>query len=528
MKATLPGLRAELTEALDQFDVVVIADLVGRIVDTLYRSVGEVDRRAVRGVLDDLRRQRHHGHVARIAEAAIRTGDDRPAVRRRYVQSLLDRGLVAAAVDMAERQLSALDAAHPDAAELRGLLGRAHKDVALSLRGPERRHVALQQAVSCYLDAYLEDDRRWWHGVNAAALLALAQREGVQLHADWTASQLGERLLAAVEDAGDEPSAWACATAMEAALATRDADAATRWLMHYIGEARGDAFALASTLRQVTEVWQLRPHDPPGDQLIPPLQAALLRAEGGTVHVPIAEAHEGVADHGLEALFGPERYQDVVWFQRGLERCRSVGRVDDSGGDGIGTGFLVDTSMLGRRCPDLLFMTNAHVLSTTSGDALRPDQAMVTFSALEGDGVVHRIRSVIFESPPDALDCALVELATLPDDARGLAMTGQPPMLSEQRRQRAYVIGHPARRRQPQFSIRDNFLVDLDDRLVHYRSPTEPGSSGSPVFNEEWQVFALHHRGHQQMPRLDGRGTYQANAGIRLDAIVAACRDQLG
>lgn len=527
MMATLPGLRAELTQALDQFDDVVIADLVGRIVDTLYRSVGEADHGAVRGILDDLRRQRHHGHVTRIAEATIRTGGDRPAVRRRYVQSLLDRGLVAAAVDVAERQLSTLDAAHPDAVELRGLLGRASKDVALSLRRPDRRSAALQQAVACYLDAYVEDDRRWWHGVNAAALLALAQREGVQLDADWTASQLGQRLLAAVEVAGDEPGAWACATAMEAALATGDADAATRWLMHYIGEARGDAFALASTLRQLTEVWQLEPHDPPGDQLIPPLQAALLRAEGGTVQVPVAETYEGVATHGFEALFGPERYQDVVWFQRGLERCRAVGRVDDPGGDGIGTGFLADTSMLGRRCPKLLFMTNAHVLSTTSRAALTPDQATVTFSALEGNGAVHRISSVIFESPPDALDCTLVELATLPYNAQGLAMTGQPPTLSGQRRQRAYVIGHPARRRHPQFSIRDNFVLDLNDRLVHYRSPTEPGSSGSPVFNEEWQVFALHHRGHQQMPRLDGSGTYQANAGIRLDAIVAACRDQL-
>jgi hypothetical protein len=526
--ATIAGLRVELTEALDRFDDAVTADVVRRIVAAVYRSGGPVDMRAVRGILDGLRRQRHHGHVARVAEAAIRNGGDNPAVRRRYVQSLLDRGQVAAAVDVAERQLSGLDAADPDAVELRGLLGRAYKDVALSLRRPDRRFAALQQAVTWYLDAYVEDDQRWWHGVNAMALLALAQREGAQLDAEWAAPQLGQRLLAAVGDAGDEPGAWACATAMEAALATGDLDAATGWLMAYIAEARGDAFALASTLRQLTEVWQLQPHDPPGDQLIPPLQAALLRAEGGAVEVPVVETYEGVADQGLEALFGPERYQDVVWFQRGLERCRSVGRVDDSGGDGIGTGFLTDTSLLGGRCPEVLFVTNAHVISATSREALTPDQVTVTFSALEGDGEAHRVRRVVFESPRDALDFALVELATLPDNARGLELTGRPPALSGQRRQRAYVIGHPARRRRPQFSIRDNFLLDFDERLVHYRSPTEPGSSGSPVFNEEWEVFALHHRGHQQMPRLDGSGTYQANAGIRVDAIVAACRELLG
>jgi hypothetical protein len=29
---------------------------------------------------------------------------------------------------------------------------------------------------------------------------------------------------------------------------------------------------------------------------------------------------------------------------------------------------------------------------------------------------------------------------------------------------------------------------------IRYRTDTEEGSSGSPVFNEQWQVVALHHR----------------------------------
>jgi V8-like Glu-specific endopeptidase len=34
-----------------------------------------------------------------------------------------------------------------------------------------------------------------------------------------------------------------------------------------------------------------------------------------------------------------------------------------------------------------------------------------------------------------------------------------------------------------------------DGRRLRYRNNTEPGSSGSPVFNFEWELVALHHGG---------------------------------
>jgi V8-like Glu-specific endopeptidase len=58
---------------------------------------------------------------------------------------------------------------------------------------------------------------------------------------------------------------------------------------------------------------------------------------------------------------------------------------------------------------------------------------------------------------------------------------------------------------------------------VHYKAPTEPGSSGSPVFDAKlWQVIALHHRGGKKgMPMLNGKaGTYAANEGIAIQSIV--------
>jgi V8-like Glu-specific endopeptidase len=62
---------------------------------------------------------------------------------------------------------------------------------------------------------------------------------------------------------------------------------------------------------------------------------------------------------------------------------------------------------------------------------------------------------------------------------------------------------------------------------VHYRAPTEGGSSGSPVFNSRlWQVIALHHKGGKiGMSKLNGKsGTYAANEGIAIQSIVAAVK----
>ena len=64
---------------------------------------------------------------------------------------------------------------------------------------------------------------------------------------------------------------------------------------------------------------------------------------------------------------------------------------------------------------------------------------------------------------------------------------------------------------------------------VHYRAPTEGGSSGSPVFNMlSWQVIAVHHKGGRTgMPRLNGiPGTYGANEAISVASIAAAVKKE--
>src|SRR6266446_4101345 len=78
--------------------------------------------------------------------------------------------------------------------------------------------------------------------------------------------------------------------------------------------------------------------------------------------------------------------------------------------------------------------------------------------------------------------------------------------------QRVYVIGHPGGR-ELAVSLYDNSVAGYARQFVHYRSPTEAGNSGSPVFDRRLKCFAIHHRALEDK---------QLNEGIILDEIKKA------
>jgi hypothetical protein len=93
-----------------------------------------------------------------------------------------------------------------------------------------------------------------------------------------------------------------------------------------------------------------------------------------------------------------------------------------------------------------------------------------------------------------ALDFAVIELveAHKVADRPPLRLpTVQPPLA---RGDRMNIVQHPQRQAM-RFAIRNNFFVMPGRRpyLLWYQTDTEPGASGSPVCDDEWQVVALHH-----------------------------------
>ncbi len=64
--------------------------------------------------------------------------------------------------------------------------------------------------------------------------------------------------------------------------------------------------------------------------------------------------------------------------------------------------------------------------------------------------------------------------------------------------ERLNIIHHPQGDLK-QISIRENTFVGINDTKIFYETDTAQGSSGSPVFNDQWQVVGLHHKSIAKM-----------------------------
>jgi V8-like Glu-specific endopeptidase len=246
----------------------------------------------------------------------------------------------------------------------------------------------------------------------------------------------------------------------------------------------------------------------------------------------VGAAIAAVGNKALEKVLGADGVVTLKWYLQGLERCRTVAQVRTLSGEGFGTGFLIRGAALAPSLADeLLLLTNAHVISDdpqvqVDAGSLPSSDAVACFEALEGAPAnEYRIAQVLWSSPPDDLDATLVRLDPALTVKDVLSVSKTLPLCDG--KQKVYVIGHPGGRTLS-LSLHDNVLLDYDDRRLHYRAPTEGGSSGSPVFDQMWRLIGLHHAGSLEMPRLKNQeGTYPANEGILIQRIIQAVQAAL-
>jgi V8-like Glu-specific endopeptidase len=241
-------------------------------------------------------------------------------------------------------------------------------------------------------------------------------------------------------------------------------------------------------------------------------------------------------DVGLERILGKNELLKARYLDLGLAAAGPVGRVTVRGPTRwFGTGFLVSPRLL---------LTNNHVLTTADTAA----SSLVEFDYQEGpDGVPLPVTKVGLDPAAlfvtdRGLDFTLVAIRPAIDARARVADLGYLPMAGGDD---AYVIGenvsiiqHP-NGEMKQLALRDNQVIgESDGGYLHYRTGTMPGSSGSPVFNDEFELVALHHSGvpdrdpaTRQILTADGQPWRQgmgedqvrwlANEGVLVSAILA-------
>lgn len=531
------------------------SDLIARL-RTLDLPLVETELELALDGLQMLRNKRQFELVARLADCLLQSGHRATKVRRLYAQALIDQDLLEAGREQLLKLLE--NAAFPieDPAEyrqVRGLLGRIDKQIYLD-SGPAtgaRLRQALRRAIASYREIYDADSSQLWHGINASALLVLAGNHGIPIPGDndplATGKDLATEMLRRIGrlHRTGKASVWDYAIAAEASLALADYDLAWTWTGRFTADPNCDVFHLASAERQMRQVWGLSSDTEEGARLLQALRAATLSRDDGKVNLEPADLEPGPLDQKtgdeLEKVFGSDRFATVSWWLKGLEASKAVARIGRLVDEGEGTGFLVRGSDLHAALGDeILLLTNAHVVSDDPQiDSLRSDEVVVTFASQDRGQREFRIVEQLWTSPPGHFDASLLRLDSAAEDVAPLRLARSLPQL--QKDYRVYVIGHPGGRGLS-FSIQDNKLLDhgpmtaadkeLELDRVHYRTPTEGGSSGSPVFNRQWRLIGLHHKGSHNMPklnRLQDQGppeTYQANEGISIQSIrTALARD---
>lgn len=513
-----------------------------------------------RAQLDALKEQREFRLLGQLAEELRRHEPEDPKLRRLHAQSLIETGRVTAGMDVLTTLARQLRRDHPEWAEARGLLGRAHKQIFFDAedKTSPAALTALRRAIEHYRAPFEADPvGNSWHGVNLVALLrkarAVGARFGRDLDPDAIARDIAQSLARVPPAARDN---WYHATAAEAELALDHWDEAEGHIGAYVQDARTTAFNLGSTLHQFTEVWDLEESER-GRGIVDALRARILSlgAErpqrpdepGGVVHLKPEQLQRAAtapvpAGPQLQAILGPDGPRTYKWWRTGLERARSVASLRLELLGRFGTGFLVRAGDLVPALGDeLMVLTNWHVVNPQGlGDAMPPEAVEVSFEADDPEQA-YPVSEVVWSSPFDQHDASLLRLKEPPASIQPLPFArGGLPDVSGETKPRVYAIGHPGGR-ELSFSFADNELLDHEGPpagkplnaevcRLHYRTPTEQGSSGSPIFDSSgWRILALHHAGGREIPRLNGvLGVWDANEGVSIECIRIAMQQALG
>lgn len=236
----------------------------------------------------------------------------------------------------------------------------------------------------------------------------------------------------------------------------------------------------------------------------------------------------GIFIHGDDAISDHEAllYRDDLMLETGrlpgliatlqvlLRLAPAVCRIEAmfAGGTGLGTGFRIGSELV---------LTNWHVLHDARNGGTRTHSVTLNFG-YEDDG-----RGGTQASPGFAADVSTI----VADEADDWAIIRPVEPLGDQiptlklsesvnpiENEAAYIVQHPGGRGKRLGYVR-NQVSDFDEHVIHYLTDTEPGSSGSPVFNGSGRLIGLHHAGGTPQTVI-GRPPINKNEGIRIPRVV--------
>ncbi|HKV07164.1 MAG TPA: S8 family serine peptidase [Thermoanaerobaculia bacterium] len=287
-----------LAEALYRHDHSRAVALLGTLAHHVERRPYAYPEKHANADLAALRRERQFKLMQRYSEAVLASGTKNERVRRQYAQSLIEQREFAHALAVLESIVEDERSDPGEVDEARGLIGRACKQQYVDNPAAPEAPAHLRRAIAAYESVYSENPARIWHGINTAACLLRAHRDGLYegdaRRARAIAREVLERI--AVLEVEGRLDVWDYATRVEAFVALEQYEAAPAALTTYLIHPGMHAFEVSSTHRQFEQLWRLD-EDPRGRPLLDRLSAAVERYRAGSV-TSRPESRSGVAEPG--------------------------------------------------------------------------------------------------------------------------------------------------------------------------------------------------------------------------------------
>lgn len=212
-----------------------------------------------------------------------------------------------------------------------------------------------------------------------------------------------------------------------------------------------------------------------------------------------------------EKIIGQNTLRPFDFLRQGARAGEAVARLTVPMGGGLqfGTGFLARPGLL---------VTNNHVLpdEEASRGAVAEFNLEAGLSAAGSPRLYRLAPSRYFVSDTQA-DITVVAIEAASDAETFVTLAKAAPAVGD----RVNIIQHP-QGGPKQVSLQDNRVTYCDHLRVQYRTATLPGSSGSPVFNDSWEVVAVHRAGGH-LQRSDEDDLVFTNEGalyVLLDALL--------
>lgn len=201
----------------------------------------------------------------------------------------------------------------------------------------------------------------------------------------------------------------------------------------------------------------------------------------------------------LEKILGINNLKQISWIEQAILCAKSICRILTP--DGAGTGFIV--------APDLI-MTNHHVLpnpeiashsiaefnyqQAPAGGHLPSYRFCLSaegFCTSPMNKLDYSITRILWEKPDPTQSTQQEKFQSNAIDPRQWGVLSLNPNADPVPTEHVSIIQHPNGGLK-QIALTANQVVNIQQQYLYYTTDTMPGSSGSPVFNDLWQVIAIH------------------------------------